>query len=52
MGRFLYSTLIGWAGLLAASAFAFAGEQVLEFKFVIKLLDPRFSKPQISPVRR
>ena len=41
MGRFLYSTLIGWAGLLAASAFAFAGEQVLEFKFVIKLLDPK-----------
>jgi hypothetical protein len=41
MGRFLYSTLIGGAGLLAASTLAFAGEQVLEFKFVIKLLDPK-----------
>jgi hypothetical protein len=41
MGRFLYRTLIGGAGLLAASTFAFAGEQVLEFKFVIKLLDPK-----------
>jgi hypothetical protein len=27
--------------LLAASTFAFAGEQILEFKFVIKLLDPK-----------
>jgi hypothetical protein len=35
MGRFLYRTLIGGAGLLAASTLAFAGEQVLEFKFVI-----------------
>ena len=41
MGRFLYRTLLGGAGLLAASTFAFAGEQVLEFKFVIKLLDPK-----------
>jgi hypothetical protein len=41
MGRFLYRTLIGGAGLLAASTFAFAGEQILEFKFVIKLLDPK-----------
>jgi hypothetical protein len=41
MRRFLYRTLIGGAGLLAASTFAFAGEQVLEFKFVIKLLDPK-----------
>jgi hypothetical protein len=41
MGRFLYRTLIGGAGLLAASTFAFADEQVLEFKFVIKLLDTK-----------
>jgi hypothetical protein len=41
MGRFLYRTLIGGAGLLAASTFAFAGEQVLEFKLVTKLLDPK-----------
>jgi hypothetical protein len=37
----MYRTLIGGAGLLAASTFAFAGEQILEFKFVIKLLDPK-----------
>jgi hypothetical protein len=41
MERFLYRTLIGGAGLLAASTFAFAGEQTLEFKFVIKLLEPK-----------
>jgi hypothetical protein len=41
MGRFLYRTLIGGAGLLASSTFAFAGEQALEFKFVLKLLDPK-----------
>ena len=27
--------------MLAASTFHFAGEQILEFKFVIKLLDPK-----------
>jgi len=41
MGLFLYRILIGGAGLLAASTFAFAGEQTLEFKFVIKLLEPK-----------
>ena len=41
MGRFLYRALIGGTALLAASRLAFAGEQVLEFKFVIKLLDPK-----------
>jgi hypothetical protein len=41
MGRFLYRTLIGGAGLLAASTFAFAGEQVLEFKLVTKTIDPK-----------
>jgi hypothetical protein len=41
MGRFLFRTLIGGAGLLVSSTFAFAGEQVLEFKLVTKLLDPK-----------
>jgi hypothetical protein len=41
VARFLFRTLIGGAGFLAASTFAVAGEQVLEFKLVTKLLDPK-----------
>jgi hypothetical protein len=35
------SLLIGTSSLIAASTIAFAGEQVLEFKLVTKLIDPK-----------
>ena len=40
MRQSVYGILIGAAAVVATSSIAFAGEQKLEFKLVIKLLDP------------
>ena len=40
MRQSLYGILVGAATVVATSNIAFAGEQKLEFKLVIKLLDP------------
>jgi len=44
--------LIGAAAVIAASSTALAGEQTLEFKLVIKALDPTVLKPRMSKAKQ